>query len=112
ATRQSASVRRLNRVASAGRVSDLLIKIERRALRLLRDPVAWTAFGAAVVAALTLRRILGGGDFLLGELRPPASLAAALRAYTARDRFEGFDRYAFQSPAILILGLLRSIPFV
>jgi GT2 family glycosyltransferase len=112
ATRQSAPVRRLARVATAGRASDLLLRAERRALVVLRDPVAWTAAAAAVVVALTLRRVLLGGDFVLGEVRPPPALSAALRAYLSRERLEGFDRHAFQSPAIVMLGLLRSIPVV
>lgn len=101
--------RRHERVALVDRATQALRTIERRGRRLSRDPVAWAGVGGAIVVAVTLRGVLFGGVFTLGELRPLPRFTDALGDYLARPGPEGLAPYAPTGPGLLVLGAIRSL---
>ncbi len=97
------------RAEFASRAMAALGRIGERALVTAREPVTWGIVAGVIVVLLVLRNVLFGETFVLGELRPLAGVGDALSDHFARVRREGLDPFGPPAPALVGLGLLRSL---
>ncbi|HVE92706.1 MAG TPA: glycosyltransferase [Actinomycetota bacterium] len=109
ASRRAAVTRRYGRVDLASRIGEGMTALEKRLSSAARDPAVWAGVAAVAVLLLTLRSVLGAGEFTLGEVRPFEPFARAVRHYFAAEQPGSLDAYGRPSAGILLLGLLRSV---
>jgi len=109
AARRSLIERRYRWLAAGAGLVETLQRAEQRARALARDPVTWAWVASFLVIVVTLRGVLFGGAFTLGELRPIPAFSDAMRGYFARASAEGLDPYGPSSPGIVVLALPRLV---
>ncbi len=98
-----------DRAEWASNVLATLGRFGERALAQARQPVTWVTVLAVLVVVVLLRRVVFGGEFSLGEIRPLAPLSNAISDHFGRVRREGLDPFAPAGPGLVVLGLIRSV---